>query len=179
MLRALSAGPAGGGAAGDRRLPPRHAPRRPFPPYAFRPGLPHPRSPGGHSPGAPPPLPRPLDEARWDESEEYLFGIDLFNFGYYWEAHEAWEGLWKAAGKAGATAEFLKGLIKLTAAVWKARIGCPAGAASHGRSAREHFERVRREAGAPRFAGLELDALILLADRSAAGRPGDEFLLIP
>ncbi|TGQ49534.1 DUF309 domain-containing protein, partial [Mesorhizobium sp. M1C.F.Ca.ET.210.01.1.1] len=27
----------------------------------------------------------------------FRWGIDLFNHGYYWEAHEAWEPLWHAA----------------------------------------------------------------------------------
>ena len=33
----------------------------------------------------------------------------LFNAGYYWEAHEVWEGLWHAYGRRGATADVLKG----------------------------------------------------------------------
>jgi hypothetical protein len=28
----------------------------------------------------------------------YLCGIDLFNYGYYWE-HEIWESLWHACGR--------------------------------------------------------------------------------
>mgnify|MGYP001399614021 CR=1 FL=1 len=26
--------------------------------------------------------------------ERIYYGVDLFNYGYWWEAHEAWEGLW-------------------------------------------------------------------------------------
>jgi hypothetical protein len=59
----------------------------------------------------------------------YLRGIDLFNFGYWWESHEAWEGLWRACGRRGPAADFLKGLIKLAAAGVKASTGtarrCP------------------------------------------------------
>ena len=53
------------------------------------------------------------DPAMWRECREYLRGIDLFNYGYYWEAHEVWECLWHACGRQGPTSEFLKALIRL------------------------------------------------------------------
>jgi hypothetical protein len=31
------------------------------------------------------------------DSDAFLWGLDLFNHGYCWEAHEAWEGLWQVA----------------------------------------------------------------------------------
>src|SRR3981081_2703360 len=98
--------------------PARLAAQRPLPPYAFVPGRsPHPVSdPAGHSYGQPPEKPPPLDPARWSESPTYLYGFDLFNYGYYWEAHETWESLWHAAGRRGPVATLLKGLIKLAAA---------------------------------------------------------------
>ncbi len=34
-------------------------------------------------------------------SDAFLWGLDLFNHGYYWEAHEAWEGLWQVADRDG------------------------------------------------------------------------------
>src|SRR6516165_5519584 len=114
---------------------PRFAPDDPLPPYTFVPGrTPHPVSdPAGHSFGAKPERPAAPDPARWRECRAYLRGLDLFNHGYYWEAHEAWEGLWLAAGRAGTTADFLKGLIKLAAAGVKSREGRPAGAVSRAR----------------------------------------------
>jgi uncharacterized protein len=30
-------------------------------------------------------------------SDAFGWGLDVFNHGYYWEAHEAWEGLWQVA----------------------------------------------------------------------------------
>nr|WP_244447982.1 DUF309 domain-containing protein [Neorhizobium vignae] len=50
-------------------------------------------------------------------------GQDLFNHGYYWEAHEAWEGLWQAAKRGSQLRAFLKGLILLSAAGVKIREG--------------------------------------------------------
>lgn len=49
---------------------------------------------------------------RWQEQEEYLYGADLYNHGYWWEAHEAWEGLWKAIPREDAAHRFIRGLIQ-------------------------------------------------------------------
>lgn len=138
-----------------------------LPPYAFVPGRnPHPTSdPAGHSFGKPRPAPEPVDPSRWGDCREYLFGLDLFNHGYYWEAHEAWEGLWNAAGRRGEVAEFLKALIHLGAAGVKAREGRAEGVRSHARRAAELFGAVSRRVQAPRFLGLDVTEL---ARRSAA-----------
>src|SRR3989442_10005817 len=89
---------------------PRYCPERPLPPYSYVPGLaPHPMSdPRGHSYGHTEAATQPLEEASFRGNATYLYAIDLFNHGYYWEAHEAWEALWHAAGRHGTTADFLK-----------------------------------------------------------------------
>src|SRR5688500_11645065 len=104
---------------------PRLVPERPLPPYAFVPGRgPHPVSdPRGHSYNRAPERPAPIDPERWQQSQPYLFGFDLVNRGFYWEAHEVWEGLWHACGRSGPTADLLKGLIQLAAAGVKVRQG--------------------------------------------------------
>jgi predicted metal-dependent hydrolase len=43
-----------------------------------------------------------------------LRGIELFNSGLYWEAHEVWEEQWKPDRK-GLEAGFYKGLIQVAA----------------------------------------------------------------
>src|SRR5690606_13320988 len=80
----------------------------PLPPYAYTPGrFPHPvRDPQGHSFGRPPPSVSPTELADWRTSRVYRVGVDLFNHGYYWEAHEAWEALWNALGRRGVEADF-------------------------------------------------------------------------
>lgn len=100
----------------------------PFPSYAYVPGRhPHPASdPRGHSFAA--------DRA---PSRDFRYGLELFNRGYYWEAHEVWESLWIAAGKRGPLATLLKGLIKLAAAGVKAREGNSRGVERHARRAAE------------------------------------------
>ena len=57
----------------------------------------------------------PLNQDNYDSNEGYLYGLDLFNNGYYWESHVWWEALWNEAGRKGEMADFLKGLIKLGA----------------------------------------------------------------
>jgi predicted metal-dependent hydrolase len=161
---------------------PRLVPERPFPSYSFVPGLfPHPFSdPGGHSFGQRPVTVPALTEETWRDNRDYLFGLDLFNHGYYWEAHETWEGLWHACGRAGLVGDFLKGLIQLTAAGVKVRQGMPRGVAGLAQGAAELFEKVRDALGPDtrRFLGLDLDGLIYMAQELKAqperdpGTPG-------
>lgn len=119
-------------------VPPRYC-QRAFPPYSYVPGsgTPHPVSdPRGHMAQVAEEAPAPWDPNLWHSSETYLYAVDLFNHGYYWEAHESWEALWHAAGRTGPAAAFLKGLIKLAAAGVKSREGNPRGVARHaGRAA--------------------------------------------
>lgn len=101
-----------------------------FPPYTYVPGkgMAHPtRDKEGHSYNREEQDPGPLTESNWRDSDLYLFGFDLFNHGYYWEAHEAWEGIWHACGRKGLIADTLKALIKLAAAGVKALEGNPSG----------------------------------------------------
>ena len=106
--------------------PPRYQPARPLPEYAYVPGRnPHPtRSKQGHSYGAAAAGAGYLPGERWADNAEYLWGVDLYNAGYFWEAHEAWEGLWRAAaGRDAAQRRFLQGLIQCAAASLKATAG--------------------------------------------------------
>jgi hypothetical protein len=91
---------------------------RPFPSYRFIPGKnPHPRrDPGGHSYGKPEPTPSALRPDEWQQSEEYLYGIDLYNFAFWWECHEVFEGLWHAVGHDTEQGNFFQALIQLAAA---------------------------------------------------------------
>lgn len=70
----------------------------------------------------------PADPCRWQESLDYLWGIDLFNAGYCWEAHEALEAAWKqlrARGDSGATraACGVRAIIQVAAARIKHQTG--------------------------------------------------------
>lgn len=116
--------------SGETR-PPRWLPDEPWPAYTHVPGrTPHPFSePAGHSYGHQ--HAKSVSLAPWTACRPYLRGLDLFNYGYYWEAHESWEQVWHAAGRRGATANFLKALIHLAAAGVKLAEGRDAGVAGH------------------------------------------------
>lgn len=150
----------------------RYVPEIPFPEYAFVP-LKHPHpvtDPRGHSFGQSHTVPEPLDPATPTASREFLFGVDLFNAGFYWEAHEAWEGLWIAADRTGTTANFLKGLIKLAAAGVKAREGQAIGVQRHAMRANELLRIVRATCSKnqSRYAGLAFEDLIQSASSLAS-----------
>jgi uncharacterized protein len=97
----------------------------PFPPYRFVPGRTlHPRrNPLGHSYGQPEPKPTPFSADQWQASEDYLYGIDLYNFAYWWECHEVLEGLWHAVGHDTEQGNFFQALIQLAAANLKQFLG--------------------------------------------------------
>lgn len=130
--------------------------QRPFPPYRYLPRrsgttTPHPRNdPDGHSyqqeeeylPGFTP------DD--WRSCAAYLHGIDLFNHGYWWEAHEALEGVWLAAGQRDTLCgRFVQGLIQLAGAQLKRFMAEPRGAES------------LTEAGVGKIAEAEVEGIYL------------------
>jgi len=150
----------------------RYVPGRAFPPYAFLPGRdPHPtRDPAGHSFGhadEPPPL---LPPRRWRESTSYLWGVDLYNHGFLWESHEAWEGLWHVSKPDRVQALFLQGLIQCAAAWLKIAMEQPQGLARLSALALEKLDEVARAAG-PVYMGLDLDAFRADVRAFADSRP--------
>jgi hypothetical protein len=139
-----------------------------LPPYTYYPGsgMPHPvRDPKGHSHGkkhAPGQGPRALSNETWHLNRNYLLGL-----GFYWEAHEEWERLWRVSGADTTVGRFLKGLIKLAAAGVKVRERSIHGVRRHAASAGELFADVAAEADIDAFCGLEFIRLQFAADRAA------------
>lgn len=143
---------------------PRLRPELPLPAYRFVPGLnPHPtESPEGHAFGQSRAVSRLVPE-RWRENDTYLHGIDLYHRGYYWEAHEAWEELWRQTLRDAPEGLFLQGLILNSAAQLKAHMGSARGARSLSRSAEQRLERVLASGQcdrAGRFMGLNVPDLL-------------------
>ena len=136
----------------------RYAPQRAFPAYAFLPGRdPHPTGdPRGHSFSTSAHAPASyFERAKWRDNVDYLYGVDLYNHGFLWEAHEAWEGLWHSAKHDALQAEFLQGLIQCAAAALKVSMAQPRGVEKLAAFGLARLERVAREAG-PEFMGLEV-----------------------
>lgn len=123
-----------------------------FPPYRFVPGrFPHPIAhPDGHSYRTPGSAERPIlfvPPEQWRDSHDYLFGCDLYNHGYWWEAHEAWEGLWRVVPLESAQRHFLQGLIQIGAIHLQLFQGHAEGVARLRMTSAEHLsaaERLRR-----------------------------------
>ena len=150
---------------------------RALPPYTHIPGVtPHPlRDPAGHSYREPKSLGQILEHSpsdvdlTWENlpsQPEFQWAVKLFNAGYYWEAHEAWESLWHLAGRTGWLADYLKGLIKLAAAGVKLREHNLSGVERHARRASELFQSVSNElvSSSERSCPLLLTKLIVLSD---------------
>lgn len=106
---------------------------RSFPPYRYVHGLnAHPTlSKDGHSYGAleidarhEVPL---LLGGRWTECAQYRYGIDLYNFAYWWEAHETWESVWIHADPEGPLKRLLQCLIQVSAAHFQRHAGIAGG----------------------------------------------------
>lgn len=151
---------------------PRYAAGRPFPPYAFLPGRdPHPtRDPAGHSYGREEAPRGALPAARWRESADYLFGTDLYNHGFLWEAHEAWEGLWHVSKPERIQALFLQGLIQCAAAWLKIPMQQPQGLARLSALALEKLAEVERASGGT-YMGLEVGDFRRAVAEFAAAAP--------
>jgi hypothetical protein len=143
------------------------------PPYSYVPGGPWPHpigDPGGHSFGRRGEVIAPIVGDDWRGCPAYLRGVALFNDGYYWEAHEAWELVWHAHGRKGPIADVVRALIKLAAAGVKVREGQPGGVSIHATRAAALLEATASEVG-PRLLGLDLRALAGTARRLAERPP--------
>ncbi|MDF1547133.1 MAG: DUF309 domain-containing protein [Bacteroidales bacterium] len=64
-----------------------------------------------------------FSDKTWQRSIHFLYAIDLFNAGYYWEVHEVLEKLWIKQGKDSTEGQFLQGLIQLSVALLKKEQG--------------------------------------------------------
>ncbi len=131
--------------------PPRSLPERfccrPFPPYRFVPGrCPHPhRDADGHGVGVDPTTPA---------HEAWRYGVDLFNARFFWEAHEAWESVWRATPPGSSAYWATKGMIQVTASLLTLYM-CRTDACRH-LAARGAAMLERASAEQPRFRHLDL-----------------------
>ena len=153
----------------------------PLPPYRHVPGLtPHPvKDPRGHLFGHA--AMEPSRSCRdlltgWFDCAEYLYGVDLFNQAYLWEAHEAWELIWIAAGKTTEPARFVQGLIQVSAALLRNHLGTPRGADNLLARAWKSFDAVERRlpmSGQKTYMGIALGPWRLAVERylSEGGGP--------
>jgi hypothetical protein len=79
-------------------------------------------------------------------------GVRLFNEGFFFEAHEIWEELWRR--EHGESRMFVQGLIQVAAGYHHHRNGNPTGAVALFRKA---LAKLRRYPG--RYMGIDLESL--------------------
>ncbi len=143
-----------------------------FPGTAYRPGrTPHPhrsaendaRSTASWPPAGPPASPEAFDVA-------LRCGLDLFNHGYFWEAHEAWEEPWQREPRESPRRLYLQALIRLAAAALKLAVDEPRGVSAHAGWCASSFQRLQQRAPEVMTGGPAPDDLIGLCERLLAGR---------
>jgi hypothetical protein len=147
----------------------------PLPAYSYYPGCPWPhpnRCFDGQSSHVADRRMAPCGREQEWWTNRFRRGVDLFNAGYYWEAHEVWEDLWHIEGRRGPTAEVLKGLIKLAAAGVKARERRESGVRTHCRRAAASFALAAEQGGRCQL-GLDLEVWARRCHVLAENPPSD------
>ncbi|MCV0395205.1 MAG: DUF309 domain-containing protein [Rhizobiaceae bacterium] len=63
--------------------------------------------------------PETTDPARWRDNRAWLYGVDLYAGGFFWETHEVWEPVWMGARPNSPERTLVQGLIHLANACLK------------------------------------------------------------
>lgn len=105
-----------------------------------------------------------------EAGERFAWGSDLFDAGFYWEAHEVWEARWRDLPEGSEAARHQQGLLLVAAALHKHAVGTDDGAATLIAQARRVLDRLAQDRG-PIVAGL--DVAELLGATEVALRGGD------
>ncbi len=101
----------------------------------------------------------PLDLLLPQDSLVLRYALDLYNHGYFWEAHVYFEALWNAHNRVGSAADFFKGMIKLSAAGVKLRLNQKTLAFEHFQRAMDLFKRIQSDEG-DMFLGFNLVKIV-------------------
>ena len=103
------------------------APALDLPRWAYLPGTtPEPdRAPLEHAKAL---VPKAYENGVDPRDPAFRYGLALHDAGLFWEAHEVWEAVWKAAPKNGCDRLLLRGLIQRANAHLKLRMGRQAAA---------------------------------------------------
>jgi len=155
----------------DRPIP-LYAPETPLPAVAYVPG--RTARPGAAAHPAPHAAAVPAsersasgrtgDRAPLAASPAFRHGVDLFNHGFYWEAHEAWEELWLPLPRDGVESALLQGLIQAAAALLKLRTGARSPAATIWERGRARLVQVAERSPHGVALGVPIDAVISALD---------------
>ncbi len=116
-----------------------------------------------HAPELPDPLPpAPLvPPDRWRDCPAYRYGCDLYNHGDWWESHELWELIWRAAADDSGyetLRHFTQGLIQVAACAIKLEQRKPRGLRKLLTSSENYLGAVIERVGGATFMGLRVHA---------------------
>jgi predicted metal-dependent hydrolase len=120
----------------------------------------------------------PVEAAAWESDAAYRYGASLCVHGFFWEAHEVWEAVWKACPPNGVERRLLRGLIAVANAALKLRMGRPNAALRLLREADALLAEAAAAAGSEAVMGvavapLRTAAQALLAAVEAGGGEGE------
>jgi predicted metal-dependent hydrolase len=143
------------------------APQLPLPRWAYLPGV------------TPEPDREPLERAKAlvpsafpggvaAEHPAFRYGLALHDAGFFWEAHEVWEAVWKAARKNGCDRLVLRALIQLANGRLKLRMGRARAATRLVDEAHAELAEAARRGCASETGGLAGAALERLTAHDAA-----------
>ena len=143
---------------------PRLCEDRELPGYRYVRGLnPHPRrDKRGHSYGKLKDYAQ-MDPEQWYESEDYLFGIDLYHQGYLWESCKVWEALHATVEGDSPPSNLLHALFLNSGAQIRAHRRNARGTRTRSQAARWRLARIRAkgfDGPEKRFMGFDIGDLI-------------------
>ena len=151
-------------------MPPRLEPDLPFPIDRFIPGE-GPRPTSSQLPGEILLIPQ---NDQWNRCIHHRHAIDLFNHGFYWEAHEEWESLWRMLPKKTPQRWALQALIQSAAALLKEHMGHRRASQTLLNNALRHMEAASSHALVRGTPVLSIDLLELTQNLSRWGdAPGE------
>jgi len=100
--------------------------------------------------------------------ERFAYACDLFEAGFYWEAHEVWEARWAELPEATVAARYQQALLLVAASLHKHEVGEPEGADQLLVQARRVFRGVTARRGDV-VAGLDVAALLGATEQALRG----------
>ncbi len=85
----------------------------------------------------------------------WRLGVHLFRYGFFWEAHETWERLWRQCPAGAKEYEFLRVLLQYSASALHCRCGRFPAAQRVAHRAAERLEALRKTAGNRNVMGID------------------------
>jgi predicted metal-dependent hydrolase len=98
--------------------------------------------------------------------------VDLYNYAYWWECHEVFEGLWHAVGRRTMPGQFFRAIIQIAAANLKRAVGAARPAKNLSRSGLDRLATLP-----PVYMGLDVVAFAEAVRASFAAAHGTPPLL--